>query len=145
MVKKIREDQAWLEGALGKAFKMVSMLLYDLPADRDYKVIFMKRQIDEMLASQRKMLERNGKSVINYDNGEMKRLYGTHLVEIEKWLGEQKNVDVLYVNYNDTLSDPTETARRVIHFLGNRLDMEAMLTVVDKSLYRQRKIVSPER
>ena len=141
VVKKIREDDSWLEGAAGKAFKMVSMLLYDLPADRNYKVIFMKRQIDEMLASQRKMLERNGKSVANYDNGEMKRLYGNHLGEIEKWLGEQRNVDVLYVNYNDTLSSPGESALKVIDFLGNRLDMAAMLTVVDKSLYRQRKLV----
>jgi uncharacterized protein YqgQ len=141
VVKKIREDNSWLDGAAGKAFKMVSMLLYDLPADRNYKVVFMKRQIDEMLASQRKMLERNGKSVANYDNGEMKRLYGSHLVEIEKWLGEQRNVDVLYVNYNDTLSSPGESALKVIDFLGNRLDMAAMLTVVDKSLYRQRKPV----
>jgi hypothetical protein len=121
------------------------MLLYDLPANRKYKVIFMKRQIDEMLASQRKMLARNGKSVDNYDNGEMKRVYGNHLVEIEKWLGEQKNLDVLYVNYNDTVSSPRETADRVTHFLGNRLDMEAMLKVVDQSLYRQRNIVSQER
>jgi uncharacterized protein YqgQ len=145
VVKKIREDNAWLDGAAGKVFKMVSMLLYDLPADRHYKVIFMKRQIDEMLASQRKMLKRNGKSVDNYDNGEMKRLYGNHLVEIEKWLGEQRNLDVLYVNYNDTISDPRETAHGVISFLGNRLDIDAMLTVVDKSLYRQRKIAAPER
>lgn len=139
VVKKIREDASWLEGSHGKVFKMVSMLLYDLPGDKKYRVIFMRRDIDEMLASQRKMLERNGKSVENYDNGEMKRLYSNHLPEIEKWLSEQKNMEVLYVNYNDTICSPEETAHRVNRFLGNSLDVGEMLKAVDKSLYRQRK------
>jgi hypothetical protein len=139
IVKKIREDASWLEGSHGKVFKMVCMLLYDLPTDKKYRVIFMRREIDEMLASQRKMLERNGKSVENYDNGEMKRLYSNLLLDIEKWLSEQKNIEVLYVNYNDTICSPEETARRATHFLGNSLDVGAMLKVVDKSLYRQRK------
>ena len=139
VVKKIREDASWLEGSHGKVFKMVSMLLYDLPGDKKYRVIFMRRDIDEMLASQRKMLERNGKSVENYDNGEMKRLYSNHLPAIEKWLSEQKNMEVLYVNYNDTICSPEETAHRVNQFLGNRLDVGEMLKAVDKSLYRQRK------
>lgn len=85
------------------------------------------------------MLERNGKSVENYDNGEMKRLYSNHLPEIEKWLSEQKNMEVLYVNYNDTICSPEETAHRVNRFLGNSLDVGEMLKAVDKSLYRQRK------
>lgn len=139
IVKKIREDASWLEGSHGKVFKMVSMLLYDLPGDKKYRVIFMRRDIDEMLASQRKMLERNGKSVENYENGEMKRLYSNHLPEIEKWLSEQKNIEVLYVNYNDTICSPEETAHRVNQFLGNSLDVAEMLKAVDKSLYRQRK------
>jgi len=139
IVKKIREDASWLEGSHDKVFKMVCMLLYDLPADKKYRVIFMRREIDEMLASQRKMLERNGKSVENYDNGEMKRLYSKLLLDIEKWLSEQKNMEVLYVNYNDTISSPEETARRANQFLGNTLDVREMLKVVDKSLYRQRK------
>ena len=139
IVKKIREDASWLEGSHDKVFKMVCMLLYDLPADKKYRVIFMRREIDEMLASQRKMLERNGKSVENYDNGEMKRLYSKLLLDIEKWLSEQKNMEVLYVNYNDTISSPEETARRANRFLGNSLDVGEMLKVVDKSLYRQRK------
>ncbi len=139
VVKKIREDVSWLDGAGGKVFKMVSMLLHDLPGDRNYRVIFMKRDLEEMLSSQRKMLERNGKSVENYDNGEMRRLYSGHLVEMEQWLAEQKNIQVLYVNYNDTVLSPDETAVRVNRFLGDILDIQAMLKAVDKSLYRQRK------
>jgi hypothetical protein len=60
-VKKIREDAAWVPATRGKAFKMVSQLLYDLPAQEQYHVIFMERDLDEMLASQEKMLQRLGR------------------------------------------------------------------------------------
>ena len=60
-VKKIKEDPSWLADCHGKAFKMVSALLYFLPKSRKFKVIFMKRNIEEMLASQRLMLMRLGK------------------------------------------------------------------------------------
>src|SRR5438270_5105425 len=57
-VKKIKQDASWLPQTRGKAFKMVSQLLYDLPASEQYLIIFMERDLDEMLLSQEKMLER---------------------------------------------------------------------------------------
>ena len=57
-VKKIKEDASWLPETRGKVVKMVSQLLFDLPASERYRVIFMQRDLDEMLASQEKMLER---------------------------------------------------------------------------------------
>src|SRR5947209_18564630 len=61
-VKKIKTDAAWLPGARGKAVKMVSQLLYDLPAGEAYRILFMDRDLDEVLASQEKMLARLGRS-----------------------------------------------------------------------------------
>ena len=60
-VKKIKEDVSWLPATRGKAFKMVSQLLYELPASETYRVIFMERDLDEMIRSQEKMLSRLGK------------------------------------------------------------------------------------
>src|SRR5438067_12425110 len=57
-VKKIKQDASWLPQARGKAFKMVSQLLYDLPGGETYRIIFMQRNLDEVLLSQDKMLER---------------------------------------------------------------------------------------
>src|SRR5436309_9885827 len=54
-VKKIKHDTAWLPSTRGRAFKMVSQLLYDLPPSEQYAVIFMERDLDEVLASQEKM------------------------------------------------------------------------------------------
>src|SRR5574340_974338 len=70
-VKQIKEDTSWLESVQGKAVKMVSMLLYDLPADRTYNILFMKRDLAEILVSQRIMLERKGEGK-NFNEEEMK-------------------------------------------------------------------------
>ena len=59
-VKQIKEDPGWLEEAQGKVVKMVSMLLFDLPAGYRYRIVFMRREMREILTSQRVMLERLG-------------------------------------------------------------------------------------
>jgi hypothetical protein len=138
-VKKIKENSSWLKDTQGKVFKMVSMLLYDLPLDKRYKVIFMQRKMDEILASQRKMLERRGSKRADINNEEMGRLYQKHLDELERWLGEQMSFDVLYISYNRLIENPSENIQKVSQFLDGQLDVERMLIVVDKSLYRQRK------
>lgn len=137
-VKKIREDASWLDGVDGKVVKMASMLLYDLPSDKKYKLIFMKRNLEEILLSQRKMLQRKG-AEDNIDDEEMRRLFSKHLEEIEAWLSGQQNVEVLYVDYNDMLRKPQENVWILNGFLDNIPDTDRMIKVVDNSLYRNRK------
>jgi len=137
-VKKIKEDYSWLENTRGKVFKMVSMLLYHLPSNRNYKVIFMKRNMDEVLASQRRMLKRQGRDKDSTDDDEMGRLYGKHLNDLEKWLENQENISTLYFNYNDVIKKPLKEAETLNKFFGGRLNVERMAKAVDKSLYRNR-------
>jgi hypothetical protein len=138
-VKKIKEDKSWLNECRGKAVKMVSMLLYDLPLDRKYKIIFMKRDMEEMLASQRVMLERLGQKGGDVSDEEMGKKFEKHLCQVEEWIARQENIDVLYVKYNDVLNDSQKYAEIVSKFLGKSLDVEKMANVIEKSLYRQRK------
>jgi len=136
-VKKIKEDSSWLKDTRGKVFKMVSMLLLDLPPDEKYKIIFMQRNMSEVLASQRKMLERlNKKSDTN--DGEMGELLTVHLKKTYNWLEQQENFDVYYVNYNILMADPLKEAKFLIEFLGINLDVDKMACVIDNSLYRNR-------
>lgn len=138
-VKKIKEDTSWLEDCHGKTFKMVSALLYHLPQTNRYKVIFMKREIEELLASQRVMLERKGVKDNEISDERMAKNFEKHLEEIENWLEGKGYIDVLYIKYNDIISDPVEKATLVNSFLGGSLDTKKMARVVEKSLYRQRK------
>ena len=143
-VKKIKEDASWLESCYGKAFKMVSALLYYLPNDKRYKVIFMKREMAEMLASQNKMLQRKGQNSDTISDEEMSKKLHKHLRKVEEWLANQNNIDVIYINYNDVINNSYENAQLVNQFVNGRLDVEKMAGSVKTSLYRQRKrSVSP--
>ena len=135
--KKVKQDASWLPGARGKAVKMVSQLLYDLPGGERYRIVFMSRDLDEMLASQDKMLQRLGRPAGPRE--EMKRAYELHLEKLHAWLARQPNMAVLVVSYNDLLAQPQHEARRVGDFLGGLPDVEKMAQAVDPSLYRNRK------
>ena len=137
-VKQIKEDSSWLEECRGKAVKMVSALLYHLPGDKNYKVIFMRREMKEVLASQRKMLQRLDREGADVSEEEMKEKYEKHLLKLEGRLARQANIDVVYVSYNEVINHPEENARMVNNFLEGRLNIVEMTKVVDQSLYRQR-------
>jgi hypothetical protein len=138
--KKIKLDASWLPEARGKAFKMVSQLLYDLPPNEQYSVIFMERDLDEMLVSQEKMLARLGRPAAPRE--QIKPAFIQHLARLREWLARQANIEVLYVSYNELLERPASEAARVGTFLGGRADAEEMARTVDPSLYRNRR--SPE-
>jgi len=51
-VKKLKEgDVAWLSDAQGKAVKIIAALLIELPSNYEYHVLFMRRKMEEILAS----------------------------------------------------------------------------------------------
>lgn len=144
-VKKIKEDSSWLEDIKGKVVKMVSMLLYDLPSSQTYRIILMRREMEEILSSQTKMLERQGKEKVNLTDEEMGIRLKNHVDEITNWLDRQDNIELLSINYNDMIKDPVSNAKIVNQFIGNNLDEEKMVGVVDKSLYRNRALEFPQK
>jgi ElaB/YqjD/DUF883 family membrane-anchored ribosome-binding protein len=139
-VKKMpKGDIAWLKDTHGKAIKVISALLTYLPKDHHYKVIFMERDLDEILASQQRMLERSGKTQKNEAEEEkIRESYQSHLHDVKTWLGLQDWLQTLTVSYNDILSYPDETMQAVAQFLDNSVDAEAMTSVVDPGLYREK-------
>ena len=137
-VKEIKRDRSWLDSSTGEAVKMVSMLLYNLPLDREYSLIFMKRNLDEVIASQKVMLARKGE-IPSADDEKMKQLFSKHLSEIDAWLSEHNNFKTLYINYDEVLKQPQETAENIQKFLGRGLNIDNMIKSVDPALYRQRK------
>lgn len=137
-VKKLETDKAWLPEARGRVVKIISMLLQHLPPDYAYKVIFIRRDIREVLASQRQMLIRRGEAPDKVSDDEMAVMYESHLRRVENWLASQPAFQVLYLNHRDIMTDPAGAARTVNRFLGGQLDEKQMTAVVDEGLYRQR-------
>jgi hypothetical protein len=139
-VKKLKMgDFDWLSIGRGKVIKVISALLEYLPNQYQYKIIFMHRNMDEILSSQRKMLVRDGIQDDKVPDGKLAELYENHLKKIETWLEQQPNMSTLYISYNQIVLDPETNLNRINQFLGGNLDMKLMLQVVDQNLYRERR------
>ena len=137
--KQTSNDDSWLEDASGKVVKMVYRLLYDLPPDYEYRVVFMRRNIDEVLASQKKMLERSGQENGPMDDSQMAELFTAEVEKVLQWLAIQKHFSVREANYNQLLQDPRSHVKKINRFLGGKLDAQAMVQVIDPTLYRNRE------
>jgi hypothetical protein len=135
-VKRIKEDASWLPETRGKAFKMVSLLLYDLPPSERYRIIFMERDLEEMLVSQDKMLRRLNQP--SAPREAVSRAFQMHLDKMRTWLAGQDHIVVLRMCYGDLLANPRVQVERLNAFLDGRLDLEGALGTIDPSLYRNR-------
>ena len=138
LVKSLARNKSWLKDATGKAIKVISHLLFELPAQYQYKIIFMERDLDEVLMSQHKMLIREGKAKEGAINLKLVNAFKQNLERIKIWAPKQSHVEILYVSHKNMINNPMEELKKVNQFLGNNLDIEAMAKVVDKSLYREK-------
>jgi hypothetical protein len=140
-VKRTRDDPSWLRQAHGKAVKLVSALLPDLPPapGRTYWLVMMRRDLDEVLASQAKMLERSGKQGGRLAPDAMKRAFSAQMAQIDARLAARADVRRLDVDYHRVVADPAAEASRVAEFLGVPDAAAAMAQRVDPALYRNRR------
>ena len=131
-------DVAWLADARGKAVKIISFLLTWLPESYDYKVIFMRRDLREAIASQNAMLAHRGETAGGADDEQLRRLYEDHLEKVARFISNRSCFSTLTVEYGSVVESPRDAARRIGEFLGGTLDVDRMAAVVDRALYRNR-------
>ena len=134
---KENEDRSWTRDARGKAIKIISFLLKDLPETNNYNVIFMKRALPEVLASQKKMLERRSETDGSGDE-RMLELWENHLWRVSYLLKHASQFETLEIAYADVIGDPLREARRIRDFLDLKADPQTMAAAVDETLYRNR-------
>jgi len=132
------EDTFWLRDVRGEAIKVISFLLKHLPESLDYSVVFMQRNLDEVLDSQAKLLALRGESS-DTDDTRMRAMFERHLAGTKRMLATRSCFEVLEVSFNEMLVDVSRNAERVNRFLGGRLDVERMAAVVSPELYRSRR------
>jgi len=137
-VKQIKQDASWLSQAEGKVVKMVFSLLYDLPTDRHYQVILMRRNMQEILASQQSMLERLGKTGGAVTTQQLAAIFQQQLDKIEHWLSLQAHIDCISIQYTDVLNNTAEEVDKLTAFLPVALNKDAMVSAVAPALYRQK-------
>jgi hypothetical protein len=135
-------DMTWLRDARGKAVKIVSFLLTFLPETNEYKVIFMQRDLREVMASERTMLQTRGETAAlegpGGDEEQTRTVYEQHLAKVHRFLANRKCFSTLTLSYRDALEHPRDAATRIRDFVGHPLDVAEMEKVADPALYRNR-------
>jgi hypothetical protein len=98
----------------------------------------MRRPLEEVIVSQNRMLERLGREVAPVPQASVVTAFRNHLQDVKKWLSQQPNMSVLYVDYPSVVQQPAVEAARIAAFLGQDLNVQAMTSQVEQSLYRER-------
>lgn len=137
-VKKLPEDTEWLEDAKGKVVKVLAEQIKHLPEGYDYKVIFMERNLEEIIESQRKMLIRQGKDPDKVSREELRDMFTKYRSILKNEISSNPDMEVIYVSYNDIMSHPEVSVESIIAFHNGELDKEKMVKVIDEDLYRNR-------
>jgi len=138
-----QKDMRWLVDARGKAIKVVSFLLTWLPETNDYRVIFMQRDLREVIASETTMLQKRGEGAAASgatptDQEQTQAVYQQHLEKVHRFMANRSCFSTLTIAYRDALERPQDAAKRMRDFVGHPLDLRAMAEVADPSLYRNR-------
>ncbi len=135
MVKALAKGRYdWLENAEGKAIKVISALLKQLPVNRHYKVVFMRRELGDVLASQARMLKNMGQTNQAENDVKLKELYRKHLITTAKWLSNCEYMDELYIDYDKTLSDTHSQLVSLLTFLDIKANPDKLVAVVDQNM-----------
>jgi hypothetical protein len=146
-IKELGAHPEWIREAEGKAVKVFSPFMPSLPAGHEYKIVFMRRPLLEVLKSQNEMLRRSEQppkpddsaALPGFNLTTLEEAFRWHLTATEDWQSARVNMHALRVDYHSVLRESTVVAREITVFLGLELDAEAMARQVDPRLYRNRE------
>lgn len=145
-------DVDWVSEARGKAVKVIAYLLEYLPPTFNYQVIFIIRNLDEVLTSQEKMLALRKETAeaggahgppelpppSDPGDARMREIFYEHLAKARRLLANDPRFEVLFVRHEKVLGDPRTSASQIARFIGGNLDVPAMAGAVDPALHRTR-------
>ena len=135
-VKSLIKHKKWLDQTTGKLVKIISHLLLHLPGKYNYKIIFMNRDLNEVVNSQHKMLVEQGKAKAGTYPMNLQIGFKKNLEKVKIWAAKNYNVDILYINHKDVINEPENQAQKIITFLDIKADTKEMASVIDKKLHR---------
>jgi len=131
------KDKSWVRSGRGRALKVISHLLKALPDDNFYRVILIRRDLEEIIQSQNTMLEhRNEPNPVS--DSKAAEFFRNHLIDAKVYARLNPNFDLLEIHYRLALADPLSASREIDNYLGGGLDVQAMAAVINRDLYRNR-------
>ena len=104
--------------------------------DKKYKIIFMRREMEEILRSQQKMLGISNEQDEDLDI--VVKVFERDLIKAKEWANTKPNVDIILINFKDIINNPLEEIQKINSFLELELASHKMVEVVDPDLYRSK-------
>jgi len=134
-VARTKSEADWVPTARGRAVKVVSYLVPYLPLGEDYRFIFMRRTMDEVLTSQDRMLGKVGPA----PDDRFAEVFARQDLLAQAWI-EAQCAPAIAVPFAQVHADPAKVAGEVAAFLGGGFDVAAMAAAVNPALYRNRAV-----
>ncbi|HXE62253.1 MAG TPA: alkaline phosphatase family protein [Bryobacteraceae bacterium] len=146
-VKQMADGAPWIEGARGKAVKIVAPLIPHLPDGVACRVLLTERDINDIIASQRQMMIRRGRSVSETPArlARLKNEYLRLIIWTKGFLASRPDTKLLCLDRNTIIRDPWRAAEAINRFLGGNLDVGRMAGEVKPELSRQNSVQAETR
>ena len=144
-VKATARDNSWVNDANEKVVKVVAPLLPFLPDSYNYKIIFMQREMDEVLRSQQVMLGHHRAVRLDAYPVALADAFNKQLEKADAWIARTPAAEVLKLNYADVIANPLDAAETIATFLDEDMETEKMAEVVDAALYRNKKDIIKQK
>jgi len=132
-VKGIVKNNSFLKDAEGKVVKIVTPLPLFLDKTLNYRVLFMRRDLEEILHSQEKMLGKDQSS----EREKFKTIYELHLKKTYQFF-VSNNIPYLDISYKELIQNPENELEKIIAFLEIDANWQDLASAVNPSLYRNR-------
>lgn len=140
-VKNLAQDNSWVHEGQNKAVKVIAQLLQYLPANYHYKVVFMEREMEEVIQSQQIMLGKKSDVEKKVYPTALADTFKKQLEKTQSWIKNHPQFEVTYISYADVIKNPQEIAENISLFLDADLNIQKMIQTVDYTLYRNKKNV----
>jgi hypothetical protein len=124
---RLKRDDKRIHEARNKATMVYLQHLSNLPGFFEYKVIFIDRDVHDIMAGQGKMKDKVKAGALPVKA--MLQLQ-EQLDKFNSWVVSQPNVKLLTVAYNEMLEHPVEYAEVIGEFLGKDLAVDKMAEVL---------------
>jgi len=137
-IKKLPQNPRLIEQAEGKAVKVISALLPNLPGKHHYTIIYMVRPTEQVVDSQWAMLARQG-SQPKSERKHLVEVQEHHSRQIREVLEKSERVTLLEVSYPDLVADPEPVIAKLAELLPGRFTPGPVVTAcVKPRLFRNR-------
>lgn len=161
--RRLRAGSGFLEGCRGRVVKVVAPLVLDLDPALGLRLLFIERDLDEVLASQRAMLTRRGESWRAEQEAALRRAFEGVVARCRVRFAGVPETPALFVSHSALVHSPEAAIEQIVDFLaataagpdGAGLDgfrpeqaaavRAALRAVIEPSLHRQRRAGGRDR